>query len=244
MAGRVWDAFLTESDKAHLAKARAKTPYGFGSNPAVLSIDNYRAALGDRPEPLLESVQSWPSSTGLAGWAAIEQIAVLFNSARSAGIPVIHLTGLDEQESGIAGWSARRGGRGRSPQTPQERDRHRRRYDIVEQAAPLPGEVVLKKTAPSAFFGTPLAAHLFRAGIDTLIVCGESASGCVRASVVDGCSYRLHMIVVEECVYDRHEAARAINLFDMDQKYGDVLPLAEVCAWIDKFTAARGSTTR
>jgi nicotinamidase-related amidase len=156
-------------------------------------------------------------------------------AARAADIPIIHLTGLDEQESGIAAWSARRGGRGSLPKTPQEQERHRRRYDIVEQAAPLPGEVVLKKTAPSAFFGTPLAAHLFAAGIDTLIVCGESASGCVRASVVDGCSYRLHMIIVEECVYDRHEAARAINLFDMDQKYGDVLALAEVCAWIKEF---------
>jgi hypothetical protein len=40
------------------------------------------------------------------------------------------------------------------------------------------------------------------------------------------------MIVVEECVYDRHEATRAMNLFDMDQKYGDVLGFAEVMEWI------------
>jgi nicotinamidase-related amidase len=63
-------------------------------------------------------------------------------------------------------------------------------------------------------------------------VCGESVSGCVRATVTDGCAYRLHMIVVEECVYDRHEASRAMNLFDIDQKYGDVLSLAEVTEWI------------
>ncbi len=102
----------------------------------------------------------------------------------------------------------------------------------MEQGAPLPGEVVLRKTAPSAFFGTPLAAHLLGQRIDTLIVCGETVSGCVRATVVDGCSYRLHMIVVEECVYDRHEAARAINLFDIDQKYGDVVSLRAVLDWI------------
>ena len=92
--------------------------------------------------------------------------------------------------------------------------------------------MVLRKTGPSAFFGTPLAAHLIGQGIDTLIVCGESVSGCVRATVVDGCSLRFRMIVVEECVYDRHEASRAINLFDMDQKYADVVPLAEVSEWI------------
>jgi nicotinamidase-related amidase len=92
--------------------------------------------------------------------------------------------------------------------------------------------VVLKKTGPSGFFGTPLLAHLISQGIDTLIVCGESVSGCVRATVTDGCANRLHMIVVEDCVYDRHEAARAMNLFDIDQKYGDVISLAQVVEWV------------
>ena len=66
------------------------------------------------------------------------------------------------------------------------------------------------------------------AGIDTLVACGESTSGCVRASVVDGNSDGFRMIVAEECVYDRHEATHAINLFDMDQKYAEVMPLARV----------------
>ena len=94
---------------------------------------------------------------------------------------------------------------------------------------------MLKKTAPSAFFGTPLAAYLIGQGIDTLIVCGEAVSGCIRATVVDGCSLRLRMVVVEDCVYDRHEASRAINLFDMDQKYADVISLDEVSEWMRNF---------
>jgi hypothetical protein len=60
----------------------------------------------------------------------------------------------------------------------------------------------------------------------------EAVSGCVRATVVDGCSYRLNMIVVEECVYDQHETLRAINLLDMDRKYGDVVSLADTLTWI------------
>src|SRR5205807_3454834 len=111
------------------------------------------------------------------------------------------------------------------------------RYDIVEQAAPIPGEVVLPKSAPSAFWGTPLVAQLNRMGIDTLIVGGESTSGCVRASVVDGTTYRFRMIVAEECSYDRHEACHAINLFDMHQKYADVLPTAEVIQWMRDWRA-------
>jgi nicotinamidase-related amidase len=189
--------------------------------------------LGDKPEPLLDAISTWPASTGLAGWAAADRIAELLAVARAADIPVIHLTGLAEEESGISAWAAKLGGRhGLNGQAADQLDRHHRRFDFIDQAAPLAGEVVLKKTAPSGFFGTPLLAHLIAQGIDTLIVCGESVSGCVRATVTDGCAYRLHMVVVEECVYDRHEATRAINLFDIDQKYGDVISQAEVTEWI------------
>lgn len=233
MAERVWDRFLTEQDKAHLAIAGEKGRYGFGGRAAVLSVDNYRKAVGDVPEPILDAVRTWPGSTGLAGWEALAQTEVLLAAARAAEIPVIHMTGLAKEDSGMPGWGATLGGRHDSrPKTPEELDRHRRRFDFVDQAAPLPGEVVLRKTAPSSFFGTPLASHLLGEGIDTLIVVGESVSGCVRATVVDGRSLRLHMIVVEECVYDRHEASRAINLFDMDQKYADVMALSEVLDWI------------
>jgi nicotinamidase-related amidase len=230
---RVWDAFLTEQDKAHLAASPPTGRYGFGRRAAVLSVDNYRKAIGDKPEPLLESIKTWPGSTGLAGWEALEHTKELFRVAREVGLPVIHVTGLSQEESGMAGWGARLGGRHAAPgKTPEEQDRARRRLEIVEQAAPVPGEVVLRKTGPSAFFGTPLAAHLIGAGIDTLIVCGESVSGCVRATVVDGRSLRLNIIVVEDCVYDRHESTRAMNLFDMDQKYGDVISLTETVDWI------------
>ena len=115
---------------------------------------------------------------------------------------------------------------------PAAADRLRRQYDIIPEVGPLEGEVVLRQTAPSAFFGTPLAAQLNYLGVDTLIVAGESTSGCVRASVVEGTSYRFRMIVVEECVFDRHEAAHAINLFDMNQKYADVIPTAEVLEYL------------
>jgi maleamate amidohydrolase len=233
ITNRVWDEFLTDQDKAHLAASAPTRRRGFGRNPAVLSVDNYRKALGDRREPILEAIRTWPAATGLSGWEAADRIAELLAVARGARIPVIHLTGLAEEESGISAWAAQLGGRhGVDGRSAEQRERHRRRFDFIDQAAPLPGEVVLKKTAPSGFFGTPLLAHLIAEHIDTLIVCGESVSGCVRATVTDGCAYRLHMIVVEECVYDRHEATRAINLFDIDQKYGDVISLAEVTEWI------------
>ena len=225
---RVWERFLTDNDRAHLAVARDRR-VGFGQRPALVLVDLYRWVFGDEPQPLLEAVKTWPGSCGLAGWQALPSIQRLLALARELGLPVVHLTGLDD--AGMPGWNEaihRDTGRGHADPSSDGLDRRRRRYQIVDQVAPLPGEVVLRKTAPSAFWGTPLAGHLNYLGVDTLIVAGESTSGCVRATVVDGSSYRFRVIVVEDCVFDRHEAAHAINLFDMHTKYADVLPLSEV----------------
>ena len=104
---------------------------------------------------------------------------------------------------------------------------------------PIPGEVVLRKTAPSAFWGTPLAAHLTYLGVDTLIIAGESTSGCVRATVVEATSHRYRVQVVEDCVFDRHEVTHALNLFDMHQKYADVISLSKAVSYLETKTASR-----
>ena len=86
-------------------------------------------------------------------------------------------------------------------------------------------EPVLAKAFASAFFGTPLAAML--AGRDTLVVCGASTSGCVRATVLDAVQHGLVPIIPRECVGDRWAAAHEANLFDMRAKYGDVVSLSD-----------------
>jgi nicotinamidase-related amidase len=231
---RVWDRFLTDQDKAHLAQAKDRR-VGFGRRPAILNVDLYRWVFGDEPLPLLEGVKDWPGYTGMAGWQAIPHIQRLLTEARAAGVPVCYVTGLVDEDSGVTGWNEavhHDGGRRGASGDPVERDRYRRRYDIVDEVAPQPGDVVLRKTAPSAFWGTPLIAELNRRGIDTLLVTGESTSGCVRASVVDGASYRFRVQVVEECVFDRHEACHAINLFDMHQKYADVISIEQAVEYL------------
>ena len=103
-----------------------------------------------------------------------------------------------------------------------------RGYDFVEEIAPRPGDVLVPKKHPSAFYATALASHLIDAGADTLIVTGCTTSGCVRGSVVDGFSYNFKVTVPEECVYDRGAVSHAVNLFDMSEKYADVLPVADL----------------
>ena len=238
MNERVWDKFLTEQDRAHLAMKGHKS-FGFGSKPALLLIDLYRWVFGDKPEPLLEAIKTWPLSCGLAAWDALPHIRTILEKARQAGIPVIHVTGL-EKESGVKEWapSSRRAEK-QNILSPEALDRQRRCFDIVDEVKPLPGEVVIRKTSPSAFWGTPLIGHLNFLDVDTIITCGESTSGCVRASVVDGCTFRFRMVVVEEGVFDRSQASHAINLFDMNQKYADVLPLAEVIGYLDEWQSKK-----
>lgn len=87
----------------------------------------------------------------------------------------------------MTGWNeaAHRDASAPSLQDAAALERRKRSGDIADEVKAIPGEVVLRKTAPSAFRGTPPAAHLTCLNADTLIVAGESTSGCVRASVVE-----------------------------------------------------------
>ena len=239
MAERVWDKYLTDQDKAHVAMGENKQ-VGFGERPALLLIDLYRWVFGDRPQPILEATNEWPASCGMAAWNAIPALQTVLKAARGSRIPVIHATGRDDD--GLAGWSTGRQIYGNSDRSPEALERRNRRHDIIEEVSPVDAEPVIRKDSPSAFWGTPLVGHLTAHNVDTIITVGETTSGCVRASVLDGCTNRFRMIVVEEAVFDRHEAAHAINLFDMNQKYADVLPLADVLEYLGEVSARRGTS--
>ncbi|MFI6348620.1 isochorismatase family protein [Streptomyces sp. NPDC050560] len=214
---RVWDPYLTAQDRAH-TRRQQRAPRGTGEHPALILVDVYARAFGDRPEPLLDTLERWPNSCGLAGWEALPHLAALLEAARAASVPVVHITA----DAAVPAWRAARGGAAPDPRQLEAG------YAIKEEVAPLPGEPVLRKAAPSAFFGTPLAPLLRQWGVDGVLVAGETTSGCVRATVVDACSHRFAVTVVEECVFDRTEAAHAINLFDMAQKYADVRAVQDV----------------
>lgn len=233
MAGRIWDPFLSASDRASL-RERPYQMWGYGSKTALVLIDLYRWAFGDRRMALPEAAREWPGSCGLAAWDALPHLERLLGAARKAGMPVVHVTGLPPHESGVRNWTDTTfGGESVYQSTePVDAAKQRVRFDIIDELKPLPGETVLRKSAPSAFFGTLMVSQLNALGVDGIIMAGESTSGCVRASCVDARSYRFKVTIAEECCFDRHEAPHAINLFDMNQKYADVLPLADVLTHI------------
>lgn len=189
-----------------------------GRNPALLAIDLYNLVFEGGARPVAEVVKEFPSSCGVYAHNAIKPIQELFALARARKIPVIYTTSETRKEV--------------KPVTVHATNRRIREikkdaYEIYEAFKPEPGDLIIYKERASGFFGTPLVAHLTRMGIDSLIVCGESTSGCVRASVVDAYSYGFHAVVVEECVFDRSPLSHKVSLFDLHHKYADVMHLDE-----------------
>ena len=103
---------------------------------------------------------------------------------------------------------------------------------VVDFLAPQPGEIVIRKTQASAFFGTDLSGLLRARGVDTLFVTGATTSGCVRATVVDAMSLNLRPVVITDCCGDRAPGPHEANLFDMGQKYANLIASDAVGALI------------
>jgi len=99
---------------------------------------------------------------------------------------------------------------------------------IVDVLKPKDNELVIKKQTASAFFSTGLSEWLTFRGVDTCVIVGCTTSGCIRASVVDAMQHNYRTVVVRDCVADRAQGPHEANLFDMQQKYADVLSKKEV----------------
>ncbi len=190
-----------------------------GERPALLAIDLYNLVYEGGPKPVHEVVKEHKSSCGIYAHNAIKPIQELFAMARSKGIPIIYTTGETRKET--------------RPKTVRSTNRRvdeigESAYEIYREFKPESGDLIIYKERASGFFGTALIAHLTRMGIGSLIACGETTSGCVRASVVDAYSYGFHTAMVEECCFDRSLLSHKVNLFDLHHKYADVMHLDEV----------------
>lgn len=223
---RVWDNILTGQDKSVYEAAGFGMIMELGRRPAILVIDVTYEFVGDKPEPILESIKKFPRSCGDVGWKSIEKIRQLLDRGRIKNIPIIYSASEFRPETANVGATK---GQKRNEDTISISEIKK----VVKDIAPQAGDVVIYKQRASVFFGTPIISYLTRNSIDTLLVCGTTTSGCVRASVVDAFSYGFKLAVVEECTFDRGETSHAVNLFDMHQKYANVIRLEEALAYLD-----------
>jgi nicotinamidase-related amidase len=214
----IWQGVVTQDDEARYAAAGFGQPIGVGRRPALLVIDVQYRTVGTRPAPFFEAVKEFPTSCGDVGWAAVARIERLLAVFREAGLPVLypHVAPKLRTDAG------RLGGK-----VPAIMDVPEAGYHFVEEVAPVEGDILLPKKHPSAFFGTPLVSHLVDLGVDTLVITGCTTSGCVRASAVDAFAYNFRVVIPHDAVYDRSETVHKANLFDLAQKYADVVDTAE-----------------
>jgi maleamate amidohydrolase len=202
-----------------------------GPSPALLAIDLYNLVYRGGAKSPYELEDQYPNSCGIFAHRAIEPTKKLFAAARRAGIPIFYCT--SDTRPNIRPDDAVSTRRARAiKEAPDDRA-------IYHEFAPQPADIVIYKQRASMFQGTPIISHLNLLGVRSLIVCGESTSGCVRASVVDAYSSGFHVSVVEECVFDRADLTHKVNLFDMHHKYADVMHLDEVERHLAKTHPAR-----
>ena len=231
-----WDRFLTEQDRQVFREAGYGRRYGFGSRPALIVIDVTYGFIGDRPEPILESIKRWRHSCGQVGWDAVTRIRPILSAARDRGLPVIYTYGAyrpDMADRGV--WQLKNA---RCEETTDVAGHLG--TQIAAELAPGPSDLLLSKKNASAFFGTNLASYLIGLAVDTLIVTGCTTSGCVRATAVDSQSYNFRTIVVEDGVFDRGEASHAMSLWDLNAKYADVVSSAEVVEYLRGLASPAG----
>lgn len=206
-----WDDFLTENDRKLIAaRKNLREPHGPGKVNALLVIDMQVTAVGE-DRPIHEQVDRFPGACGPHAWKAIPPQQRLLAAARAAGVPVIYskhvfhgYTGLARAEGGVFAAT--------DP-----------RSEIPAEVAMAEGEILVEKQTPSCFAYTNLHLIAKEKGIDGFLVVGNSTSGCVRATCVDGEALGYKMQVIEEGVFDRIEMSHAAALFDMQFKICDVI---------------------
>lgn len=199
----------------------ARRRFGFGSRLAIVNVDVQRAY------------------TDLATFATayetdprqIDHINRISTLARAAGMPVVWTRVAYKADGGDAGvWGTRTDTPDSLQNIKYDSDRHA--YDPrVEIGA---DDLQYTKRMPSAFFETPLASYLVWHRVDTVVVTGGSTSGCVRATAVDALSHGYRTIVPIETTADKHASYHFANLTDLSLKYADVVPVAEVVAWLEQ----------
>ncbi len=188
----------------------------WGTRPALLVID------------MMQAYFTAGSPLCLPDRAAVDGCVRLLAAARSNGVPVVHTrvaytpgmadAGLFVQKVPALGLLVEGGPLGR----------------FEPDVAPESGEAVVVKQYASAFFGTSLASTLRAANRDTVVVCGVSTSGCIRASATDALQHGFVPLVVADACGDRTPAVHEANLFDLAAKYADVIAADEAVAYLGR----------
>lgn len=179
---------------------------GFGASPAVVVVDLIKAFT----DPRFQTAVDDPAMMGAT--------RDLLDAARAARLPTVLVGSAyapDKRDAGV--WERKLSHDGMEDGTEGT--------EFDERLGRDAQDMTVFKKYPSCFFGTDLSSRLTALRVDTVLLAGASTSGCIRASAVDACSSGFRTIVVREAVADRSPLPHIANLFDIENKYGDVVAL-------------------
>jgi nicotinamidase-related amidase len=204
-----------EAARAIYAKAGLGESVRLGRHPAVLVVD-FSCGFTDPACPLGSDLS-----------AQVEATRRLLDSARARGLPVVFTTiGFETSLKDGGLWLQK-------VPTLAELQLGGHWVEIDPRLGARDDETVIVKKGASGFFGTNLASVLVSQGIDTVILCGATTSGCIRATAIDLLQYGWPTIVPRECVGDRAQAPHEANLFDIHAKYADVVSVEDAIAYVE-----------
>jgi len=193
---------------------------GWGARPAVLVVD------------VTNGFTDPESPVGADLSAVIDEINRVLEVARTSRVPVIFTSIAYENPEVEGGFWVKK--------IPALRVLRKGTAAVAVDARldRRSSEPIIYKCYTSSFFGTHLQTLLQHLGIDTLVVCGTSTSGCIRATACDAVQLGFRCIVPETAVGDRADAPHRANLFDIDAKYADVMPMEEVLRELQQSASA------
>ena len=213
-----WMKLIPEADLATYRRGGFLGDLKFGVRTALIVVDCTYGFTGSPGLTLEQAIAEFPTACGPVSRETMPRLVRLIAAFRDRNLPIV-FTRADFVGTQYAG---------KATKSPGGRKRNARFNDFPPEITPREGEYVLEKTKASGFFQTPLNAYLVRERIDTVVICGVSTSGCVRATTVDAFSNGFATFVVDDCCFDRSWFAHCANLFDMQAKYASVVSLGEL----------------
>jgi len=222
-----WQGVIPEAELAAYRAAGFGQRVGFGRRAALVNIDTTWIFVDPKY-----------AMCGHEDPALIANLRRLTAAFRRLGLPIYYSRRDDRSHPTRRGlWNLKLAGQTKL----REYTADPRADKWPEGYAPTANDVTIAKGKPSVFFGTPLIDYIRYDRVDTVVLCGVTISGCVRAAAVDAFSHNLRVIVAEEACGDRSPWAGRLNLFDMDMKFADVEPVDRVIAEIDARYAPRAA---
>lgn len=211
------DGFLESADEylalaqERMTKAGMGARVGFGERAAVLVVDLI-TGFTDARSPMASDLDS-----------QVQVTSKVLEAARAATLPIVLTTSY-----AVSGrWSSK-------VPSNQLLVPGSEWVEIDARLNQVASDLLLVKAYASCFFGTDLLSRLVSRDVDTVIITGCTTSGCIRATAVDACSLGFRTIVVSDGVGDRAPLSHKVTLFDLDNKYADVVESSAVLEYLEK----------